>query len=661
MPVTDTFDATRQVTWVMNDGDLHHLLAAIESSVEVVMDHETTGLDEHATTGGRTNGGVAARIVLTSLTLPQPDDAGEPTTWVVPLSHPESPWRGEWRAVLRHIARTIVEADRPLINQNVKFDARWTFALTGVDLTGQIVWDTEVGSHLLDELASRKLKDRAPQVFGIERWDEGMEFNRPGEAEEKPLFDLGLYAARDTYWTWRLAKWQRERMFLDGDPGEPESSEEVEDARLGRLAVWAAMPTAATLTAIEQRGLRLDTAWVRQQIAEHEAERAELFAELSTRYPALDPERASFAPTAIWFRDWAAAAVEAGDLTVAALTPKGKPQWSRHVLGRQARNGSEVAEKLLALRGHIKKLEFLRAWLGYVTPEGRIHSTYNVGSVVTGRLSSSDPNMQQVTKVLRPAFLPSEGRYIADLDYSQIELRVAAFIADSLPMRLAFEERRDLHTLLASRITGKHAEQVTPDERQKGKSANFGLLYMMGPYGFREYAEDVYGVVMTIDEAVEVHRAFFEMWDGIAQWHAATVKRLHATGQSVSPLGRVRRLPGVWDANEKMVGFAERASVNSPVQGMASDMMQVAAASIEGLLPGSTAVAGARLVGTVHDSILVEVPIDRWEDVTRECMDRMISIHPALERMGCRFDVPLSVEASVGTRWGLNDVGSLAV
>lgn len=911
----DTFSPAL-VSWVMDPEALGFLLEAIATATEVVADLETTGLDEHAYNGGPFNGGVGARVALASLTLPQPDDVGDPTTWVVPLSHPESPLLGQWRSAFRKIAEAIADNEKPLINQNVRFDARWILALTGVDLARRIVWDTMIASHLLDENSSSKLKERAPDTFGIDRWDD-FDFEEPGAAEKVPLIDLGLYAARDTYWTWRLKNHQRELLYLEGDD-EPETDDEIENARLGRLAVWTAMPATATLTAIEQRGIGLDRDWVHDRLNEYTSELKTKSAELASRYSEMEPEGVSWAPTSHWFIRWSEAAVRAGDLRIASLTKTGKPQWSKGVLTRQARSGSATARDLLVVRDRLKRTEFLNSWLGYTKPNGRIYAHYHDGRVVTGRLScvapdtlidmprdmtkyplgvpisevkpgdwvysfdynmeltlrqvewvgptkiaktiyvtfensegerrvlqctpdhlvrlyngdwrhaayllkntgrygggttstrvlgmvkrswknpglndnylqffphsnsrhtppsvnegarygessggkntehrwvmervlgkklstkwdvnhkdgnkvnnhpsnleylpasehrsnthrdgtwgkeqpwadafvgktdfravsieegptievwdmtvpvdhqfiangivvhnSSGPNMQQVTKTLRPAFIPRPGYVLIDADYSQIELRVAAFISRCYPMIEAFERGEDLHRLLASRIASKEPVDVTDQERQAGKSANFGLIYGMGAYGFREYAETTYGVSFTEEEALGIHRIYFETWDGLSQWHASTISKLHQTGQVVSPIGRVRRLPGVWDGNEKLVSYCERAGINSPVQGFASDLMQMAAASIEGLLPGSTPVRGAGLVATVHDSIVSEAPEDDWERVAREIQHRMVNIVDILPRLGCRFDVPLAADISVGTRWGLSDVGKL--
>lgn len=648
------------ISWVTDESDLDFLLLAIDTARHVVFDLETTGLDEHAITGGRSNGGVSARIVLATFTLPQPDDAGEPTTYVLPLSHPDSPWIGAWRAVMTRVAEGMV--GRSVIGHHVKFDARWVYAITGVDLSTSITWDTMDSSYLLDEGQSKSLKHRASVTFGIDRWDDH-DLSYPGAAEDVPLMELGVYGCADTYWSWRLAEHHRSQMFVDTEPGEePVGPDEVEDARLGVLAQHVSMPTVASLAIMEQHGVALDMRWVRAAIQRATRDRDEITDRLTGLYPSVVEAGGtpSFSPSSSWFHAWTRAAVEAGDLRVAAMTPKGKPQWSQSVLTRQAREGSEVADDLLLLRKRVKQLEYLTSWQEKVSPEERIHATYNSTSTRSGRTSSSSPNMQQVSAVLKPAFVPDRGYYLAEIDFSQIEMRVAAFVSRCQPMIEAFRRGDDLHRLFAAKIAGKDPEDVTPQERQAAKAGNFGLLFYMSATGFREYAETAYGVMLTEEEAARIHAAFFETWDGIGQWHLYQMKRARDTGQSVSPLGRVRRLPDVWDENEYYASAAERQSINSPVQSFASDLTQAAAASISGVLPGTTPVGGARVVGTVHDSILIEVPRDRWESVTKECRDRMVTIGDALrEPFGIDLDVPLDAEGKIGTRWGLADVGEV--
>src|SRR5699024_10623923 len=206
--------------------------------------------------------------------------------------------------------------------------------------------------------------------FGVERWDD-VELSTPGAAELEPIFKLGEYAARDTYWTWKLYENHRSRMMPAADEQDTLQGEEIEEARLGLLARWAAMPTVATLTAIEQRGIGLDLDWVRAAIEEDERTRDAAYDTLRHRYvvrrvadgetgeqETMSPETASFAPTSHYFAAWTEAAVENGDLRIAALTPGGKPQWSKEVLAKQGRGGSDIAQALLDYRNATKRLEF---------------------------------------------------------------------------------------------------------------------------------------------------------------------------------------------------------------------------------------------------------------------------------------------------------------
>lgn len=653
------------VKWVFMKEDLDWLIAAVSNAEVGVIDLETTGLDQYATATGPTNGGVAARISLASITLPQKGafgvwDGVEPTTYVVPLSHPDSPWVGSWRAILRQILRAFVVDSVPISNQHIKFDSKWWYAHTGLDTAHLIEWDTQVGAHLLDETTSTSLKDRAPKTFGIPRWDDH-DLSKPGASERVPLIELGEYAARDTYWTWRLEREERRRMWLLPDSHEtpPETPEEIQEARLGQLATWVAMPTVRSLTRIEQRGIALDVDYTQAKLKEALEIREDALDRLADKYSMHRPD-ASIEANAYWFKELTQRAVARGELEVISMTEKGNAQWTKGVLTRLTRRPatSETAQMILDAKRSTKDSQFLRSWLMNVTPAGLIHTTYWPGRVVTGRLSSEGPNMQQVSKKLRPCFISRDGYFMADFDYSQIELRIAAFISRCIPMLEAFRDGKDLHRIFGAKIAGVREEDVTPEQRQKAKAGNFGLLYDMSAYGFKMYAEDAYDVVLTEAEAVAIHAAFFELWDGLRQWHNRVRTRVQHDGFIVSPIGRVRRLPGIWDQSSSMVSFSERAAINSPVQGFGSDLMQMAAASIQGLLPISIhkPVRGAYPVGTVHDSIVVELEMERAQEAAAEVQTIMVTLDQVLAKMGVVLDVPLVADVTVGTRWGWSDV-----
>ena len=661
------------ITWVWGKEDLKSLVKAIHESSEIVMDLETTGLDEYAEAGGDTNGGYPARIVLAALTLPSAEraeagaydwrtfDGEQPMTYLVPLSHPASPLLGSWRKVMAIIGREINRSGKPFVNANIKFDARWVFAQTGVDLSDRIEWDTTVSSQLVDTEARTRLKIRAARDFGIEEWDD-FDLGTPGAAERVDLIQLGEYAARDTYYTWKIEQEHRDQMFLTGDE-EPFDSDDIQMARLGKVATYVAMPTVRTLTKVEQRGFLLDVDWVHAKIEEMDSLRLRACEDILGLYgtapaPAPAKDGVTTAATSKWFQGFVAQAIEAGDLRVTARTDSGNAQWNKAVLIAQQRQGSPAADALLRHRDATKTLEFLRSWLELRDPDNVIHATYNVGFVKTGRLSSSNPNVQQISARLKPAFIPRPGHVLLDLDYSQVELRVAAFISRSAPMIEAFQRGDDLHRLLAAKIAGKAPEDVTSMERKRAKAGNFGLLYGMSPGGFQAYAATAYDVSLTLAEAQAVHSAFFEMWDGMRQWHERSKRRAYERGYVTSPIGRTQWLSDLYSKSSFKASHAERNALNSPVQGFGSDLMQMAAASIMGTLPGYPLpkVEGAHVVATVHDEICIEVPEDRWQEILVECKRRMEDVNTFLRPLDCRMDVPIVAGPSAGTRWGVHDL-----
>ena len=919
------------ITWVWGKEDLKDLVRAIHASQKVVMDLETTGLDEYAEAGGDTNGGYPARIVLASLTLPSAEraaagaynwrsfDGEQPMTYLVPLSHPASPLLGSWRRIMAIIGREINRSGKPFVNANIKFDARWVFAQTGVDLSDRIEWDTTVSSQLVDTEARTRLKIRAARDFGIEEWDD-FDLSTPGAAEKVDLIQLGEYAARDTYYTWKIEEEHREQMFLTGDE-EPFDSDDIQMARLGKVATYVSMPTVKTLTKVEQRGFLLDVDWVHAKIEEMDGKRLKACEDILGLYgtapaPAPAKDGVTTAATSKWFQGFVAQAIEAGDLRVTARTDSGNAQWNKAVLIAQQRQGSPAADALLRHRDATKTLEFLRSWLELRDPNNVIHATYNVGFVKTGRLSScvspdtlidmprdmvkypdgvpmrevkagdwvyaydhhcrltlrqvewvgptkvadtvivtfensqgdrrtlqctpdhlvrlhnghycpaeylmkgprgsaaprvlgmvrrqwttsasekdrylvffpnsnsrktppsvapgvrygsksggkskehrwimqrvlgkrlssewdvhhvdgvkvnnspenleymshsdhmrlsvldrrangspdqpypdvftgktdwrpvsiepgpkievwdmtvpedhcfiangitvhnSNPNVQQISARLKPAFIPRPGHVLLDLDYSQVELRVAAFVSRSQPMIEAFRRGDDLHRLLAAKIAGKAPEDVTPMERKRAKAGNFGLLYGMSPGGFQSYAATAYDVSLTLAEAQAVHSAFFEMWDGMHQWHERAKRRAYERGYVTSPIGRTQWLSDLYSKSSFKSSHAERNALNSPVQGFGSDLMQMAAASIMGTLPGYPLprVEGAHVVATVHDEICIEVPEDRWQEILIECKRRMEDVNTFLRPLDCQMDVPIVAGPSAGTRWGVHDL-----
>ncbi len=483
-------------------------------------------------------------------------------------------------------------------------------------------------------------------------------------AERVDYFTMALYNARDTYWTWRSHQLHEEELGLTTSTREDLLAvgmrEEIEALRLGEYYQRVSVPAVQTLTALEQQGMMLDQDWCRNRLVELEeithreyTVMIDLLDEART-WTGLDDETekallnnlVSFAPTALWFIAWAEAMCQHECLKVVAWTPEHRPSWSASVLKRLAREGYRGAATLLAWRKADKEASFIRSWLELVGEDGRLHATYNYFRVVTGRLSAENPNTQQIPRGSKNAFLASPGYVLVTADYSQIELRVAAHMAQCQPMIDAFNRGDDLHKLMAAMIADCAYDDVTKQMRQEAKAANFGFLFGMGAEKFVTYAADSYDVDFTDEQAERFRKGFFDTWVGMGEWHNRQRKYARENGCVKSPLGRIRHLPDIYSKTEFYRSRAERQAINSPVQGMASDMMLIAASKIRKHFPL------IRPVALVHDCILCEVPEARAQEFAMDIKRTMENVAQDLRRLGCNFSVPLVADVAIGKSWG---------
>ncbi len=668
------------VRWVHSFAELEDLCRILEAPGRTlaVFDLETTGLREHW---------VAARVVTAAVTLVRLGADNRcleyPLTYLVGLSHPDAPLCSTWRPSLKRLAKALARKGLMISGQNIRFDARWTQALSGIDISHNVVWDTGLSSHLLDENTTSSLKPCAMKAFGIPSWIDfdWSQIEREGRAEAKrrgipyeklerilaervDYYTMSLYNARDTYWTWRL---QELHMALLGRTTQAREEllevggqDDIEALRLGDYQAQVMLPAVNTITRMEERGITLDLAWCEAKLAECDATVADALWALDDMLTAAWPDieekldestrtalegPVSYEPTAGYFKAWATAMVEAGQLRVGAITKGGQASWSKEVLGRQERAGSPAAAQLLAYRRAGNAAQFIRSWLELVSAQGTMHSTYNYYRVVTGRLSCQDPNLQQVNKDLRPAYRARPGFILADADYSQIELRCAAHVSGCEPMINAFLRDEDLHTLMASIINRCPLSEVTEEMRQEAKAGNFGFLYGMGAHKFVTYAEDTYGVKFTEEQAVAVREAFFSTWAGMQEWHNRAAELCRRDGYVKSPLGRIRRLPDIWSPDDYTASAAARQAINSPVQSFASDLTLLAANKIERLGLGFP-------LALVHDAIVVEVEESRGRELALGIKAAMEDLSTELKRLGVEMRVPLKADVKLGVHWG---------
>ncbi len=274
-----------------------------------------------------------------------------------------------------------------------------------------------------------------------------------------------------------------------------------------------------------------------------------------------------------------------------------------------------------------------------VATDGKIHTSYNQTIAQTGRLSSTNPNLQNIPvrtplgKEIRKAFVAGPGNVFVSADYSQIELRLAAELAQDKPMIKAFHDGVDIHTQTAAEMFGVKLSEVTPEQRYGAKTINFGVLYGMNPHGLSVATGFDY------DTAKEFIDRYFQLRAGVAAYIASIKKMAHDKGYTETLFGRQRPCPDVRSSNFIIRAAAERAAVNMPLQGTAADMMKLAMIQIHKKLP-----AKANLILQIHDELIVECTKAQATAVSKLMEREMIEVR--------KFAVPIEVGIRVGTSWG---------
>ena len=277
-----------------------------------------------------------------------------------------------------------------------------------------------------------------------------------------------------------------------------------------------------------------------------------------------------------------------------------------------------------------------------VAKDGRIHTTFNQTITSTGRLSSSDPNLQNIPirtelgREIRKAFVASKNHVLVSSDYSQIELRLMAVLAKDKLFIDAFHAGADIHIRTAAEIWEIKEEDVTKDQRRAAKAINFGILYGMGPRALSR------STGLTATEAKQFIDRYFEIHRSVREYLDETKIKAHDSGYVETYFGRRRYLPEIYSGVQMLVAQAERMAINMPVQGTAADIMKMAMLAVQGWLKQSQ--LKAKMLLQVHDELVLEV---QKEDVPLVC-------HGLKEMMEgvVKFEVPLVVDIKIGENWG---------
>ncbi len=280
---------------------------------------------------------------------------------------------------------------------------------------------------------------------------------------------------------------------------------------------------------------------------------------------------------------------------------------------------------------------------GLVHADGRLHTTYRQDVAATGRLSSVDPNLQNIPirtalgARIRDGFIAAPGKKLVGADYSQIELRIAAHLSGDKNMTRAFIEGEDIHRATAALVHGLKPEDVSDGLRREAKALNFGIIYGMGAYGLAQATD------MDQKKAAEFIKEYLKKFSGVAKYMDGMRKFAHERGYVETALGRRRTLPEIQSTNQALVRGAERMAINMPIQGLAADIMKLAMLAAQELVDAKYR-DSARLLLQIHDELIVEVDGDQAEVFARDLKTAMENVYT--------LSVPLAVSVEIGNNWG---------
>jgi DNA polymerase-1 len=597
----------RQYSLVFTNKELAELAAALKKAGAFAVDLETTHIEP-----------MRADIVGLAFSA-SPD-----TAFYVPVGHSYlgAPEQLPLVRVLEVLGPLLTDPAVPKYGQNIKYDAL-VFKRAGVRLGG-IAFDTMVASyvinptrhrHNLTELALEYLDEKVSSYEDVAgKGKKQIPFSQVevGKARD--------YAGEDADIALRLTETLRPK---------------VEDLSLSELYYKLELPLVEVLAAMEEGGVLIDTQALRDLAKETDAQLQDLMK-----------------------RVWAMAGVEFNlnspkQLAEILFDKLGLPVLKKTKTGRSTDEGvltqlaarHELPAQVLSYRQLAKlKNTYLDVLPTLVNPEtGRVHTSFNQTVTATGRLSSSDPNLQNIPvrtdlgRRIRQAFIAAPGNVLLSADYSQIELRVLAHLAADDGLLEAFRKGEDIHEQTATAIFGNEGGKVTDEQRRTAKSINFGIVYGMGAFGLSRQ--------LGIDqgEAKEFIDRYFERFPGVRAFLDATLEKARVDGFVSTLLGRKRYLPELTARNRNVVQFAERMAINTPVQGSAADLIKKAMLEIHRELSSPGGAWKSSMVLQIHDELLFEVPKKekaRLAAMVRKNMEGVMDLA-----------VPLTVDIGIGPNW----------
>ena len=602
--------APRGYEVVLDEAALGRWLETLAQSTLFAFDTETTSLDY-----------LQARIVGVSFCV-EPGLAA-----YVPLGHDYvgAPEQLDRDAVLARL-KPLLEAERPAkVGHHLKYDAH-VLANHGIALGG-MAYDTMLESYVWNSVATRHDMDSAAERYLGLKTITYEEVAGKG-AKQIPFSQVSIetastYAAEDADVTLRL-----HRTLWPAIEREP---------LLRRLYEDFEQPLVPVLQRMERRGVLIDREMLRRQGVEL-AKRAEELkaaaqAEAGTEFNVDSPKQLQ------------QILYEKMNLPVLRKTPTGQPSTAEDVLEQLAE--SFTLPKLILDYRSIAKLRSTYAdkLPTQVNPDtGRVHTSYHQAVAQTGRLSSTDPNLQNIPirtpegRRIRQAFIAPPGHVLLAADYSQIELRIMAHLSGDASLIAAFEADRDVHQATAAEVFGVPLSEVSTDQRRSAKAINFGLIYGMSAFGLARQ------LGIGRNEAQQYVDLYFERYPGVKAYMDRTREGARETGYVETVFGRRLYLPEIRSRNRALQQYAERSAINAPMQGTAADLIKLAMIAVDRWCE-EEGQDDARLIMQVHDELVLEARQGAADRVAAAVRERMVAAGQGALR------VPLKVDVGRGMNW----------
>jgi len=530
--------------------------------------------------------------------------------------------------VIKKIKKILEDPSIKKIGQNMKYDLM-IFKKYGIMIDP--IEDTMLLSYTLDAGNNRHNMDTLSEIHLGHKTISYKEIVGSGKKQlnfsDVNLEDATKYAAEDADVTLRLYNILKER---------------VDNEKLNKIYEVFEKPMIKLLSKLETNGIKIDDTYLKKLSKKFEER---LIRKEKEIYKISGKEFNIGSPKQL-------GEIIYNDLKIAKLkrTKKGSPATSAKILEDLAITGHKFPKLVLEWRQDSKlKSTYTDALQDHVNRNTkRVHTSFLLAATNTGRLASSDPNLQNIPikspdgKEIRKAFIPDKNNILISADYNQIEMRILADLADVKELKKAFKNNQDIHSLTASQVFGVSLDKINEDLRRKAKAINFGIIYGITQYGLAKQ------ISVSNQEAQDFINEYFKRFPEIKEYMNSTIKFCRKNGYVNNIFGRRIHLRNINDKNFSVRSFQERAAINAPIQGSAADIIRLAMIEIDKMIDKEKKIS-AKMLLQIHDELVFESSIKDQKSNEKLIKKIMTSVSSSEHHM---FSIPLEVSVNSGYNWG---------